>query len=268
MQKENLELEAWKKRYQDLLEELQRRNATQVATNLANIEGSIKKHSDSYDQKYAEFSQIVKDRQRQLGMESYSTLILQMRPSLEAFSKMMEELRMYVGMKIWHGIRSNINSRDFTLLALPATALQNARAACDYYLNTEGRFMEELPPAFVPYLADVDEKGVLNVNLDVPNTQMTEQARQEFVTKHRADFENSIYGWINGSRTPADEPMEVRDTPEGPKIIINPGLGEREMTAEEFREFRTNTIQPALEDYFKVEFQPEAPRNMSPGMGA
>ena len=255
----------WKKRYQDVLDELRRQSANETANNLAGIEGSIKKHSGRYDQAFAEFSQIVKDRQRQLGMESYSTLILQMKPSLEAFSKMAEEYKMYIGMKIWHGIRSNINARDFTLLAIPAEVLRNVRAGIDFYCGTEGNFAEDLPPLFVPYLAEVNEKGVLSVNLDVPNTQMTEQSKRKFVDQYGADFEASITAWINGSLTPEGEPMAVRDTPEGRKIIINPGAAERVMTSEEFSAFRINTIEPALEDHFGVDFQPETPRNMSPG---
>lgn len=266
--KANLEESVWKKRYQDLLEELQRQSAAEVAKNLSNIEGIVKKHSDQYDQAYAEFAHMAKERQRQLGMESYSTLILQMRPSLEAFSKLADEFKMYVTMRVWFGIRSNLNARDSIFLAGPDYIVQNMRAGCDWYLNTEGNFMEELPPVFVPYLADVDEKGILTVNLDVPNTQMTNKDKEEFVNKHSADFEESIIRWINGSPAPTGEPMEVRDTAEGRKIFINPGVDERSMTAEEFREFRTNTIQPALEDYFKVEFQPETPRNTGPGASA
>ena len=125
--KVKLEEDFWKKRYQDVLEELRRRSATETANNLANIEGSVKKYSDRYDQAYAEHAQLVKDRQRQLGMESYSTLILQMKPTLEAFGKMADEYKMYLAMKAWHGIRSNINARDFTPLMLTAEAARNVR---------------------------------------------------------------------------------------------------------------------------------------------
>lgn len=264
--KANLEESAWKKRYQDLLAELQRETQAEVAKNLSNIEGAVKKYSDQYDQAFAEFLHMAKERQRQLGMESYSTLILQMRPSLEAFSKLSQEYKMYLTMRIWHGIRSNLNARDSIFLAAPAYVIQNIRAGCDWYLNTEGHFMEELPPVFVPYLADVNEKGVLSVNLDVPNIQMTDKDREEFANKHSADFEESIIRWINGSPAPTGEAMEVRDTPEGRKIFINPGADERVMTAEEFREFRNSVIEPALADYFKVDFQAETPRNtMAPG---
>lgn len=274
MSKEQLEAIARQKQYEDRMEELRRESAARTQKSLDNLSADVEQYSKGFDEAQAQFIKVTDERSRQYGMESLSTLIMQMRPSLEAYAKMSGEYRAYLLSKVAFAIASNINFQSSPGWALEAIA-EGCRQIQGNMESALG-MTDDLPPAFVPYLAEVGDNGVLSVNLDVPNTQMTEAARQTFVNEYQADFEASVNGWINNSRTLAGEPMRIVNTPEGPKIEIQPapvapGVGghavaqpPRYMSKEEFCEFRARVIEPALEQHFTVDFQPETSRNMQP----
>ena len=271
MDKSALEAAARQKAYEERLDELRRRTRARTQESLDKIQGDISEHSKKYDQAYEGFAKIVEEHQRLFGTESFSTLVMQMGPSLQAFSKMSAELRMFALLKVHFAIASNVNygSSPGWILEVVAEASHLIQAEFEKGMDLLG----ELPPVFVPYLADVADNGVLSVNLDVPNTQMTEADRREFVRNYQADFEATVNGWINNSRTPAGEPMQIVQTNEGPKIEIRPvpvepggaALAPRLMTKDEFREFRAQVLEPELERHFTVDFEPETSNNMRRG---
>lgn len=274
MDKETLEAIARQKQYEDRLDELRRESAARTQKSLDNLSADIEEHSKAFDAAQMHFIKVTDERSRQYGMESLSTLIMQMRPSLEAYAKMAGEYRAYLLSKVAYAIASNINFQSS-----PGWVLEAGAEGCrqmQTYLEDKFGMMDELPPVFVPYLAEVGDNGVLSVNLDVPNTQMTDAARETFVNQYRAGFEASVNGWINNSHTLAGEPMAIVNTPDGPKIEIQPapvapvGGGPavvqpaRYMTKDEFCEFRDRVLEPALEQHFTVDFKPETSRNMTP----
>lgn len=264
---------AWLKRYEDVLDELRRKSEARTRESISTFKSRIEDHSRKYDSAYEGFSKVVEEGQRQLGMESFSTLILQMGPSLTAFNKMSDEYKMYIFNKVAHKLAENINYNDFTPLQLTAKAARNIRACIDWYANTEGHFAEELPPVFVPYLAEVDDNGVLSVDLNVPNRQLREQDRRDFVNQYQTAFDTSIENYINaqvnanGARlyqieTIPDEGKKIRKLPDPTVAVPAAGVAPEYMSKAEFIEFRTRSLQPYLEETFIVEFQPESSRNM------
>ncbi len=273
--------EQWDKRYQDQLEKLRRDSQAKTQASIEQWQDSRSDHLKKYDEHFHHLEKIVSDRQRQFGMEGAGTLIRQFGPTLDAISKMSYEFEMYLFSVAGLALAENLNYNSSTPLMLSAEAARNIRAFFDYHLNTEGAFSEELQAMQIPYLADVDDQGLLTVNLDVPNTQLTEQDRQQFVGQHQADFDASIERWINEYEDPARPAVpegppnlmyQVEDIPGvGRKIRIlpDPGVAEgdaapRYMTKEGFRDFRTQALQPMLEQYFQAEFRPETPNNMQP----
>ncbi len=274
MNSDDIKNKAWLKRYEDVLDELRRKSEARTRESISTFKSRIEDHSRKYDSAYEGFSKVVEEGQRQLGMESFSTLILQMGPSLTAFNKMSDEYKMYIFNKVAHKLAENINYNDFTPLQLTAEAARNMRACIDWYANTEGHFAEELPPVFVPYLAEVDDNGVLSVDLNVPNRQLREQDRRDFVNQYQTAFDTSIENYINaqvdvnGARiyqieTIPDEGKKIRKLPDPTVGASAAGLAAPEyMSKAEFIEFRTRSLQPHLEQTFQVEFQPESSRNM------
>lgn len=271
MDKSVLEAAARQKAYEERLDELRRLTRARTQESLDKIQGDISEHSKKFDQAYESFSKIVEEHQRMFGTESFSTLVMQMGPSLQAFSKMSAELRMFALLKVHFAIASNVNygSSPGWILEVAAEASHIIQAKFEKGMDLLG----ELPPVFVPYLADVADNGVLSVNLDVPNTQMTEADRRKFVSNHQADFEATVNGWINNSRTLEGHPMQIIQTDEGPKIQITPdpvapggvAQGPRLMSKDEFREFRARVLESELERHFTVDFQPETSNNMRRG---
>lgn len=274
MDSEDIKNKAWLKRYQDVLNELRRKSEARTRESISTFKSRIEDHSRKYDSAYEGFSKVVEEGQRQLGMESFSTLILQMGPSLTAFNKMSDEYKMYIFNKVAHKLAENINYNDFTPLQLTAEAARNIRACIDWYANTEGHFSEELPPVFVPYLAEVDDNGVLSVDLDVPNRQLGEKDRRDFVNQYQTAFDTSIEQYINSQvdqqnghqlyqvEIVPNEGKKIRVLPD-PTVAVPPGaVVPQYMSKAEFIEFRTRSLQPHLELTFQVEFQPESSRNM------
>lgn len=268
------EKKQWNKRYADQLEKLRADSAAKTQESIELWLGSVSKRGQNFDQSLAHVSRLIDERKGQLGMESAATLIRQMGPSIEALGNMERDLALYflnvAGLKMVE----NLNYKDFTPLTISAEVARNIRAFFDFHLNTEGGFSEELQAVFVPYLADVDDDGVLNVSLDVPSTQFTEADRQEFVGTYQADFDASIERWINEYEDPARVPGAVADPmyhvdtlPDGKRKIRDlraAGPDPVYLTKEEFRNFRTHALQPMLEQHFQAEFRPEASSNMRP----
>jgi hypothetical protein len=269
MDKAALEAAARQKAYEDRITELRRQSAEKTRKSLAETKADIDEHGKKFEEAHASFVKIVEEHQRLMGTESFSTLVMQMRPTLEAFSKMSAEMQMYLLAKVHHAISSNFNyqSSPGWVLEMFNEGWIQLQAKLEKEMGLTGN---DLPPVFVPYLADVDDQGVLSVNLNVPNTQMTEDDRQKFVTDYQADFNTTITNWINGSRNLDGEAMRIEHTPDGQKIRLPDGVAPdgsavvRYMGKEEFLEFRGRVLQPELERHFTVDFVPEAPRNMGP----
>ncbi len=265
MDKAALEAIARQKQYEDRLDEMRRASAEKTQESLGNLQADISEHSKKHDVAYEGFVKVTDERNRQMGMESLSTLIMQMGPALEAYAKMSQEYKAYMFAKACYAIASNVNyqSSPFSVLEAVAEGSRWIQANLEQAVG----LTEALPPVFVPYLADVADNGVLSLNLDVPNSQMTDTAKQQFVQQYQADFEASITAWINGSRTfDNNDAMTIVDTAEGRKIRIGDDAGgnTRYMTKENFREFRARVLEPALEQHFTVDFKPETSRNMAP----
>lgn len=263
------EKKQWQKRYDDMLEKLRRESKAKTQKSIAEWQSTVGEYSNKFDQAFQHYSKIVAEHQRQLGMENFSTLIQQMGPSVEAFSKMTFELEMYFLSKACLALAENFNYNTSTPLMLTAEAARNIRAFFDYHLNTEGNFSEDMKALIVPYLADVDENGVYTVNLDVPNTQLSETDRQKFVGRYQADFNASMDRFINEYRdpaTPADQVYQVETLADGTRKIRDlrhAGPNPVYIDREAFRNLRTTVLQPLLEQRFQAEFQPEAPSNLS-----
>lgn len=258
-----LKNKAAQKRLEDRLEEMRRESQEKTQKSIAYHTANVKEYSDKFEQDYASFLEHVQKRQQHLGMESIPTLILQFGPGLKAFARMSEDLKMHAWSQICLSLAENLNYQNCTPLMLTAEAGRQARLFLDSHFNTEGHFQDALPPVFVPYLADVNDQGVLSVSLDVPNTQLSSTDRQEFIEQYSADFEASIVGWINSERDTNGNSLTVVDVPnEGRKIQVgdNPGA-QVYLSKDEFRNLRTRVLTPQLEHYFGVEFQPEAESN-------
>lgn len=261
------------KRRADRLAQLQADSAAKTQESIEGWKGSVSQRGQNFEQSLAHVSKLIEERKGQLGMESAATLIRQMGPSIEALGKMERDLAIYLFSVVGLKVVENFNYRDFTLFATAAEAARHLRVFLDEHLNTEGAFSEQLQAVCVPYLADVDDDGVLNVNLDVPNIQLREVDRQAFVEKYKADFDHSIEQWINEYEDPAlgaDRMYSVDTLPDGKRKIQDlravRAAGEPPvyLTKEEFRTFRTRVLQPLLEQHFQAEFTPEAQSNMRP----
>lgn len=273
-----LKNKAAQKRLEDRLEEMRRESQEKTQKSIAYHTANVKEYSDKFEQDYASFLEHVQKRQQHLGMESIPTLILQFGPGLKAFARMSEDLKMHAWSQICLSLAENLNYQNCTPLMLTAEAGRQARLFLDSHFNTEGHFQDALPPVFVPYLADVNDQGVLSVSLDVPNTQLSSKPRevddgrggrrrtsdrQEFIEQYSTDFETSITNWINGAVDVDGNKLTVVDVPnEGRKIQVgdNPGA-QVYLSKAEFRNLRTRLLTPQLEQYFGVEFQPEAESN-------
>lgn len=263
MDKDTLEAIARQKQYEDRMDELRRESAARTQQSLDNLAANVTDHSKKYDEKYDKFRSVARERNRQMGMETLPTLIMQMAPALEAYAKMSQEYKLYVWAKCSHAVALNVNYQSSPFLILEAVAKGSRWIQAN--LERAVGLTDALPPVFVPYLAEVADNGVLSVSLDVPNSQMTDADKQEFVTRYQADFETSITNWINASQTSAGEDMTIEDTAEGRKIrIVDAGANARYMTKEDFLEFRARVLEPALQQHFTVDFKPETSRNMAP----
>ncbi|MCX7118385.1 MAG: hypothetical protein NTZ86_00685 [Legionellales bacterium] len=165
--------------------------------------------------------------------------------------------------KCSHAVALNVNYQSSPFLILEAVAEGSRLIQAN--LERAVGLTDELPPVFVPYLAEVADNGVLSVNLDVPNSQMSDTDKRLFLTAYQANFETSITNWINASQTPAGDAMTIEDTAEGRKIRIGGAQEDaRYMTKEDFLEFRARVLEPALKRHFTVDFKPETSRNMAP----
>ena len=263
MNKDNLEAIARQKQYEDRMDELRRESAARTQQSLDNLAANVTDHSKKYDENYDKFRSVARERNRQMGMETLPTLIMQMAPALEAYAKMSQEYKLYVWAKCSHAVALNVNYQSSPFLILEAVAEGSRLIQAN--LERAVGLTDELPPVFVPYLAEVADNGVLSVNLDVPNSQMTDAAKRKFLTDYQTNFENSITNWINTSPTPAGDNMMIVDTAEGRKIRIgDAGPDARYMTKEDFLEFRARVLEPALKQHFNVDFKPETSRNMAP----
>ena len=262
------------RRRADQLEKLRADSAAKTEESIARLRSHVSQRGQNFEQSLADVSRLIEQGKGQLGVESAATLIRQMGPSIEALSNMQRDLAFFLFSAVGLKIIENLNYRDFTPLAMTAEAARNLRIFFDEHLNTEGAFSDELKALCVPYLADVDDDGVLNVNLDVPNTELTEVGRQAFVDKYKVDFNESIERWINEYEDPARafgaaaNPMYRVDTlPDGKRKIRDmraAGPDPVYLSKEEFRNFRTHALQPLLEEHFQAEFRPESPSNMRP----
>ncbi|MEI6093999.1 MAG: hypothetical protein WCR08_00840 [Gammaproteobacteria bacterium] len=264
MDKATLEAIARQKQYEDRMDELRRESAERTQQSLDNLAADVTDHSKKYDENYDKFRSVARERNRQMGMETLPTLIMQMGPALEAYAKMSQEYKLYVWAKFSHAVALNVNyqSSPFSILEAVAEGSRWIQANLERAVG----LTDALPPVFVPYLAEVADNGVLSVNLDVPNSQMTDADKQQFVAQYQTDFETSIANWINASQTSAGEDMTIEDTAEGRKIRIGDAAGAdaRYMTKEDFLEFRARVLEPALQQHFTVDFKPETSRNMAP----
>lgn len=279
MDAEYLKNKAAQKRLEDRLEEMRRESQERTQKSIAYHTANVKEYSDKFEQDYAGFLEHVQKRSQHLGMESIPTLILQFGPGLKAFARMSEDFKMHVLSRICLSLAENFNYQNSTPLMLTAEAARQARVFLDSNFNTEGHFQDALPPVFVPYLADVNDQGVLSVSLDVPNTQLSSTPRevddgrggrkrtsdrQEFIEKYSTDFETSIANWINALSDADGNTLTVVDVPnEGRKIRVGPDNPGQQvyLSKDEFRDLRTRVLTPQLEHYFGVEFKPEAESN-------
>ena len=169
------------KRRADQLDKLRAESAARTQSSIEAWKGSVSERGQSFEHALAVVAKQIEERRGQMGMESAATLIRQMGPSIEALGNMERDLAIYLFSVAGLKMVENLNYRDFTPLMITAEAARNIRVFFDEHLNTEGAFSEELQAVSVPYLAEVDDDGVLSVNLDVPSTQFTEADRQTFV---------------------------------------------------------------------------------------
>ena len=95
MDKATLEAIARQKQYEDRMDELRRESAARTQQSLDNLAADVTDHSKKYDENYDKFRSVARERNRQMGMESLSTLIMQMGPALEAYAKMSQEYKLY-----------------------------------------------------------------------------------------------------------------------------------------------------------------------------
>lgn len=260
MDKSAIEAAALRKAYEDRLNELRRISNEKTQNSLSKIKADISEHSKKYAQAYEEFVKVTDDHQRLMGTESFSTLVLQMRPVLIAFSKMSHELQMYYLSVVYEKIAANVNFQSSPGWVLEAVA-EGCRLAQANIENALGMIGNDLPPVYVPYLAEVSDTGVLSVDLDTENEFFTENDRRTFVNQYQAAFQQAVERWITGSRTTAGEAMRIVNTPEGRKIQLPDGVDAegapvaRYLTKEEFNDFRNRVLEPELARHFTVDFK-------------
>jgi len=268
----------YKKRYQDMLDQLRRESAEKTQVSLATQEAGVKKASQDHRDAAMKVDSAIHERRQRYGTESHAVLILQMQPSLEALTNMFRTYRIYLTRKVWHGISEHMNYQTEPL-KYTAEVARMIRANADHFMNTEGHIRGPLEPAVIPYLAQVNDNGELTVDLNSEvNPQMTEEDKDNFVAQYGPVFEDSIIGWINGSHdTETGGQLEVVDVNGAQKIRIHPvpaAAGQPApdpaappvyMSKDQFRRFREDVLQPQLARRFGQEFVADEPEPPNPG---
>ncbi|PJD91529.1 MAG: hypothetical protein CK424_06895 [Legionella sp.] len=258
-----LKQKATQKIYEEKLEALRRNAAKDVANMLSKQAQDEETHASQYDQFRENFIRISDDRRQQVGSESFPILLMQMGPSLVAFAKMAHEYKMMKLNQLMHFISENINTRDFSPLAGGADLIRKAQLSLEHMIEAP-----ELPPVFVPYLAEIDDNGILSVDVSLPDFKMTAQDIQDS-NDFKTAVQNTITHWINNEVDSAGQPLYRLETvpDQGQKIRIlsrDPAAQPRYMSKMEFRALRDAVVEPQLKATFDMDFQHDAPSNYGP----
>lgn len=253
--------EKWRQRMEDLREASLERGQKRII----NKEVVSADHWEDLDKAFITLNESLKQEHERYGSENAETLILRMLPTLLLIWKVEAELTKallsYIDLEADKLLSTNVGP-------LVGDCVRKIRDGLDYYCDTEGNYTEELGPIVVPFLAEVDEKGVLALNLKTTMPKLSETDRQAFVTKYETDFIDTMHNWINNIQDTDGHPMyRIENIPnEGNKIAKLSATGGRMgyMNALEFRELRTRALIPALENLHQMTFVPESKNNMTP----
>lgn len=257
-----LKKKAAQKIFEEKLEAMRLEALKNTSEMLAKQEVDIEKHASQFVQERERFIKISDDRRQQVGSESFPILFMQMGPSLLAFSNMMKEYKLRKLNELIHFISENINTRDSTFLAYLAEKTRYVQAKREGWLAGP----VELPPVFVPYLAEVDENGVLSIDVSLPDLHLTQQEAQDLQTFKTA-VEGTVTRWIEQIEDQGNALYEIEDVPDqGKKIRIrsSDNAAPRYLTKREFRDLRNAVIEPKLKEEHGLDFQHDAPANFRP----
>ncbi len=253
---------AAQKIFEEKLEAMRLEALKNTSELLAKQEVDIEKHASQYVQERERFIKISDDRRQQVGSESFPILFMQMGPSLLAFSNMMKEYKLRKLNELMHFMSENFNTRDFTPMAGLAELTRYVQAVIEDQLAGP----VELPPVFVPYLAEVDENGVLSIDVSLPDLHLTQQEAQDLQV-FKAAVEDTVTSWIERVEDNGNPLYAIEDVPnQGKKIRIrsSDNAAPRYLTKREFRELRTKVIEPQLKAEHGLDFQHDAPANFRP----
>lgn len=253
--------EKWRRRMQDLREAAMEQGQQKIIAKEAYYE-------ECCEELHQALRELEKEYEKELdryGSESVETLLLRMLPTLKATWKAEKQ---FIGM-VLSGMDLGF-CKVRVGLGLGECVAQ-IRNHADYYLDTEGHYSEGLGPVVIPFLAEVDENGVLTVNLNSTMPRLSEEDRKEFVNKHEPEFKDNIYSWINGMKdTNGKLKYRIEEMPNGDKKIAKLSATTGDpigyMNAHEFRELRQRALVPALENLYQMTFAPESKNNLTPGV--
>ena len=252
------------KEFENRMNELRRQDDSRLRASISDQQAVIEEGEKKLFGLEAKFKETTDENHRTLGTESFAAIIRAMGKSLQAYMNMRVQAKHLFLRQLVLKISENINSSDLTILALIVDKARELRVALDRDYGTEGHF-SDLPPVFVPYMAEVDEHNVLKLDLNVPNHQISDNDKNLFLETFGPDFQAVSKEWINTTRDDTGALLYELDesNPDAPKIRIL-ASGEY-MNSAQFRAFRDEVMSPHLKNYFdNIDFRPEPSPGCNP----
>lgn len=280
--REDLERSRREEEYRKFLDEARRKSAARYNESVEGMTAELGKARQKYHQAEHDFKESTHERNRIHSTESVSAIIDSFADSLKAIGGMKAGLIEIVARKAWLNIyktannsdawpKVELNGQEMSILDLIGEGVRAAPRSIGQFIDSrlgtdmEGFFQEPLPPALIPYMAEVNDDGVLRCDL-LENEQLHQNDRNEFIQRYQGDFKRAIVRGLREARDVDNQPMyHVDDTtnPDAP-VITHAASGEP-LTSEEFAEFRETVLTQKLTQEFGEEFRAAGPASLRPG---
>ncbi len=277
----NLEKQRREVAYQEFLVEARRRSAEKNAMYIQGLEQGVNEARQRYHQAERVFDESTHERHRIHSTESIVATIASFEQSLKPIGDMQREFVEILVRKAWLNVyqtannseawpKVEIGNEEVSLLDVITNAGRAAPRSINRLIdsclgtNIEGYFQEPLPPAVIPYLADIDETGKLTCDFPEHN-QLTKGLNEqgEEVT-YQAYFEDAILRGLREACNLDGQPMyEVCDQTN----IITYAGSQTPLSPEAFNQFRETVLTQKLTQEFGEEFRVAGPAAQRPSGG-
>ena len=279
--KKDIERQRREEEYQKFLAEARRRSAEKNATYIQGLEQGVNESRQRYHQAEREFDESTHERHRIHSTESITATIASFAESLKPIGDMQRWFIEILVKKAWLNVyqtasnseawpKVEIGDQEVSLLDLIAEAGRTAPRAINQVIdsclgtNLEGYFQEPLPPAVIPYLADIDDSGKLTCDFPEHN-QLTKELNDDCTkVTYQAYFQDAILRGLKEARDLDGQPIYAVD--DGTNIITYAGT-QTKLSSEDFNQFRETVLTQKLTQEFGEEFRVAGPAAQRPSAG-